>query len=269
MAIYLSAQRIAAYRTAAAHQVTVEVLDETGSTNADLMARLGQLSAPVLLAAERQTAGRGRAGRTWHSVPGAVLTFSIAWSFNRPLHTMTGLPLAVGVALVEALSAFGVRPQLKWPNDILKEGKKLAGVLIETAKGSAAESTWAVIGVGLNVALPEGFEERIGRPVASLDRAELDRNHVVGAMMNSMAAALTQFEQQGLSAFTERWNRWHAYAGQAVCILDGECVLHEGRAIGIDTNGALLLETVAGLVDVLAGDVSLRTAGEGKHAVTG
>src|SRR5437868_5078441 len=99
MTIPLSAQRIAALSIEAARRVDIEVVAATGSTNADLLARLEQLTQPVLLLAETQTAGRGRAGRPWHSAPGAALTFSLAWKFARPLQYLAGLPLAVGVAI--------------------------------------------------------------------------------------------------------------------------------------------------------------------------
>src|SRR3954471_1030166 len=128
----LSAQRLAALCRPAAQQVAIEVVAETGSTNADLLARIDGLVTPVLLVAEWQTAGRGRAGRNWQSEAGTGLTFSLAWKFQRPLAELTGLPLAVGVALAEVLALFQVPVQLKWPNDVLKDGGKLAGVLIET-----------------------------------------------------------------------------------------------------------------------------------------
>src|SRR4051794_36823048 len=108
MNLTLSAQRIAVSRRSAALPLDIEVIAETGSTNADLLSRLDSLQAPLLLVAERQTAGRGRAGRSWHSEPGATLTFSLAWKFERPLQALAGLPLAVGVAIAEALGWFGV-----------------------------------------------------------------------------------------------------------------------------------------------------------------
>jgi BirA family biotin operon repressor/biotin-[acetyl-CoA-carboxylase] ligase len=280
----LSAQRIAAYRTQMAGrdgapsmpEMAIEVVAETGSTNADLLARLPQLQGPLLLAAERQTAGRGRAGRPWHSEPGAVLTFSLAWRFALPLHALIGLPLAVGVALAETLSDLGVPVSLKWPNDVLKEGCKLAGILIETAKTDSAHSSWAVIGIGLNLKLPAGLAADIGQPAASLDLPDMDGNALLGKIANALAEALAQFEHQGLSSFTARWNRWHAHAGRTVCILEGERILHEGRTLGIADNGALLLETAGGVIRVMSGDVSLRLkesrkedGKEGRHAVTG
>jgi BirA family biotin operon repressor/biotin-[acetyl-CoA-carboxylase] ligase len=280
MSFPLSAQRIAAYRTQTTKQagalsmpeIGIEVVAETGSTNADLLARLPRLQGPLLLIAERQTAGRGRAGRAWHSEPGSVLTFSLAWRFDRPLHTLTGLPLAVGVALAETLAALAVPVSLKWPNDVLKEGCKLAGILIETAKADSASSSWAVIGIGLNLKLPASLAADIGQPAASLALPEMDANVLLGKIASALTEALAQFEQQGLSAFVVRWNRWHAHAGQAVCILDNEQILHEGRALGIADNGALLLETAGGVISVMSGDVSLRAKTDGKeskHAVTG
>jgi BirA family biotin operon repressor/biotin-[acetyl-CoA-carboxylase] ligase len=260
MALPLSAQRIAASCRTTARQVVIEVVAETGSTNADLLARLGTLASPTLLAAERQTAGRGRAGRIWHSAPGASLTFSLAWKFNRPLKALAGLPLAAGVAIAEALSLFGVECRLKWPNDVLKDGNKLAGILIETAAGKNAphDSIWAVIGIGLNIAIPDSLAAQIGRPVADLPVPGMDRNLLTAGVLNALSEALVQFDAAGFSAFVARWNLLHAYTGQQVAIFDGGRISHEGRAMGVDDSGCLLLDTASGRVAVMAGDVSLR-----------
>jgi BirA family biotin operon repressor/biotin-[acetyl-CoA-carboxylase] ligase len=247
-----------------ARHIALEVVAETGSTNADLLARVGTLNAPTLLIAERQTAGRGRAGRTWYSAAGASLTFSLAWQFQRPLQDLIGLPLAVGVAIAEALAAQAVFVQLKWPNDILRDGKKLGGVLIATAAAhpSSPDSNWAVIGIGLNLTASAALEQQIGHAVADAPwLAQLDRNILMAALLNQLATTLTQFEASGLTPFISRWNQFHAHAGQAVAIIDHGQVLHQGRAIGIDAMGRLLLDTETGLVPVVAGDVSLRTIG--------
>lgn len=257
----LSQSRIAALRCASAQQVAVEVVAETGSTNADLLARLDQLSSPLLLAAENQTAGRGRAGRNWHSAAGASLTFSLAWRFQRPLHALCGLPLAVGVALAEALAALDVHVMLKWPNDVLKDGKKLAGILIESvpAKPASQNATWAVIGVGLNLALSNRLEDAIGHPVADARwLAQMDRSRLLAALLNALTEALTEFESGGFKVFMTRWNRLHAYAGQTVLILDHGRIQQEGRALGVDENGCLLLDIAGKHSAVVAGDVSLR-----------
>lgn len=257
----LSPQRIAEQCRGGARQVDVRVVAETGSTNADLLNGLAALTSPTLLVAETQTAGRGRAGRTWHSAPGASLTFSLAWKFDLPVHALVGLPLCVGVALAEALSEFGVAVELKWPNDVLHEGKKLAGVLIETARpaDSREDASWAVIGIGLNMAIPPDLAAQIDRPVASIPRlAELDQDVLMATLLNALCDAMSLFETEGLAAFLQRWNRLHAYAGKAVAILDNGRVVYEGRAVGVDETGRFLLDTAAGRVAVMAGDVSLR-----------
>jgi len=241
--------------------VAVEVVEETGSTNADLLARAATLPGPLLLVARNQTAGRGRAGRSWLSSSEGSLTFSLAWKFDGGLPRLTGLPLAVGVALADTLERLGVQVGLKWPNDVLRDGDKLAGILIET-QAAAGGGVWAVIGIGLNLLMPEELEARIGRSVASLPwLARMDRDALLAALLDGLAGALGEFEHAGFAAFAARWNLRHAWQGELVTILDGATVLHEGIAAGVDDAGRLLLDTPAGRIAVLAGDVSLRVKG--------
>jgi BirA family biotin operon repressor/biotin-[acetyl-CoA-carboxylase] ligase len=244
-----------------AQQVAIRLVAETGSTNNDLLAELKHLNLPTLLIAESQTAGKGRAGRTWHSAPGTALTFSLAWKFNVPAQALLGLPLAVGVLVAEALAQFEVDTRLKWPNDILRDGKKMAGILIETANaggGAADAAIWAVIGVGINLLAPDELAHKIGQPVAAAPSLMIDRNRVLAALLNSLAEGLALFEAQGFCAFRERWNTLHAHRGQRVVITDRSQVLHEGSAQGVDDSGRLLLDTLHGQIAVLAGDLSLR-----------
>jgi len=264
----ISAARIAALIAASSNDhakpVAIEVVAQTGSTNADLLARIATLAAPTLLVAESQTAGRGRAGRAWHTTATSALTFSLAWKFRRPVHALIGLPLAIGVALAEALVVFGVQVELKWPNDVLRDGAKLAGILIETAQDKAADagtvaSTWTVIGIGVNLAMPQDLQNRIGRAVA--DVSELlghDRERLLALLLSALSDALAEFDAQGFAAFVARWNRLHAYAGRAVRILDNDRVVHEGTAVGVDDEGRFLMDAVGGRIAVVAGDVSLR-----------
>jgi len=270
LATTISAQRIAALIASSSNEnaktVAVEVVAETGSTNADLLARVtavdgGRLVAPVLLVAESQTAGRGRAGRPWQTTRTSALTFSLAWKFNRPLHALIGLPLAVGVVLAEALGIFGIDVELKWPNDVLRDGAKLAGILIETAqdKSTGAAATWTVIGIGVNLTMPPDLQQRIGRAVA--DVSELlthERERLLAILLSALADALADFDARGFAPFVARWNRLHAYTGRTVRILDDGRVLHEGVAVGVDEQGCFLMDTASGRVAITAGDVSLR-----------
>jgi BirA family biotin operon repressor/biotin-[acetyl-CoA-carboxylase] ligase len=238
--------------------VEVEVVPETGSTNADLLARAPTLQAPLLLIAENQTAGRGRAGRSWLSSAGGSLTFSLAWKFEHGPQQLAGLPLAVGVALAETLARLGVQVQLKWPNDLLKDGDKLAGILIET-QGAPGGGTWAVIGIGLNLVMPDELEQRIGRPVAALPwLARMERDALMAALLDGLAAALREFANGGFARFVARWNLLHAWQGANVTIVDRGTVLHEGVAAGVDDVGRLLLDGAGGRSAIVAGDVSLR-----------
>lgn len=260
MSSALSTDYIHALCVAEAQPVAITLVAETGSTNADLLAGIAHFSGPQLLIAEMQTAGKGRAGRVWHSEPGATLTFSLAWRFNLSTQALLGLPLAVGVVIAEALAEFGVDARLKWPNDVLLGGKKVAGVLIETASAAGAghDQAWAVIGIGINMMVPERLAVLIGRPVAAAPILQMDRNRVMAALLNGLAQAALLFEAQGFKAFRARWNKLHAYGGQRVVIVDGGQVLHEGQAAGVDDSGRLLLDLSGTRIAVVAGDVSLR-----------
>jgi len=238
--------------------VAVEAVAQTGSTNADLLARAGTLAAPLLLIAEHQSAGRGRAGRSWLSSPEGSLTFSLAWRFDGGPQALLGLPLAVGVALADTLGTLGQQVQLKWPNDVLKDGDKLAGILIET-QSAPGGGTWTVIGIGLNLLMPDEMEAQLGRSAAGMPwLARMDRDALMAALLDGLADCLREFTARGFAAFSARWNLRHAWQGETVVLLDGGVVRHEGRAAGVDDSGRLLLDTDEGRITVMAGDVSLR-----------
>lgn len=261
LSLSMSPDAIAARCATSATHVAIEVVAETGSTNADLLARIDALDGPLLRIAENQTAGRGRAGRSWLSTPGAALMFSLAWRFKGPLHRMTGLPMAVGVALAETIASLGVPVQIKWPNDLLRDGKKLAGILVETqtSRRDGDGAVWAVIGVGINLLMPDELEEQIGRAVAAAPwLAKMDRNELMAALLSRLAAVLAEFDDTGFAPFAERWNLLHAWQGRDVVILDHGQVLQQGRAAGVDAIGRLMLDTEHGRIEVLSGDVSLR-----------
>lgn len=240
--------------------IQVDVVAETGSTNLDLMHRAKTLTMPTLLVAENQTAGRGRAGRSWLSIPDGVLTFSLAWPFSKNAQQLTGLPLVVGVALAEKLLEIGVPVQLKWPNDLLKDKKKLGGILVET-QTSGEQGIWAIIGIGLNLTIPDELEALIGQAIADAPwLAQMERNLLLGHLLHALAIAMRVFDEYGFEPFVDRWNRLHAHVQMPVCIMDSGVVQAEGIALGIDASGCLLLQTPSGVLSVHSGDVSLRAS---------
>ena len=261
----LDADRIASLSRAAAAGLMIEVVAETLSTNTDLRQRVDQLQVPVLRVAEQQSAGRGRAGRAWHAAAGDSLCFSLAWPFSRNVAQLTGLPLAVGVALADTLRALGFPVSLKWPNDLLLNAAKLGGVLVETAtaRSGAADQVWAVIGVGINVHPNPMRDADVSHDVASLGE-QIDRNELLAQLIDGLVAVLAVFDTHGLTPFIDRWQCWHAFAGLPVRVTDQNRLLYEGVARGIDAEGCLQLETATSMVVVAAGDVSLRASSQGQ-----
>ena len=259
MSIPLDAASIAEQCAAARNGLAIEVTASTLSTNTDLRQRIGQLRAPLLLAAEEQTAGRGRAGRSWLVAAGDSLCFSVAWPLRGSVARLAGLPLAIGVALAEQLRERGHYVTLKWPNDLLLDCAKLGGILVESvpARVDGNAVLWVIIGIGLNVHPNASRDLEVGNEVAALG-SDMDRNVLLAELADALVAALALFDTQGLAPFVDRWQRWHAFAGLPVMIVEQGKLLHQGMARGIDAMGCLLLETDDGLVSIAAGDVSLR-----------
>jgi BirA family transcriptional regulator, biotin operon repressor / biotin---[acetyl-CoA-carboxylase] ligase len=246
---------------------TVEVLPSIDSTNTELMRRARDgLMEPVLLAAEEQTAGRGRLGKGWHSRPGQSLTFSLALPMAPA--DWSGLSLAVGVSLAESLHP-AVR--LKWPNDLWFEQRKLGGILVETAStgtaaaGGAAPQRLVVVGVGLNIARPAAASVAAPASPASAMPAmapaglsELLVGVTAGEVLARIAAPLVRdllaFEAHGFAAFVRRFDARDALRGTDVQLSDGT----KGTACGVDEQGALRVQTAHGMQAVTSSEVSVR-----------
>jgi BirA family biotin operon repressor/biotin-[acetyl-CoA-carboxylase] ligase len=230
------------------------------STNAELQRQgLTGTGASVCLA-ETQTAGRGRRGRPWVSPFGSSIYMTVGWRFDGGAEVLEGLPLAVGVLLCETLGELGVGGlALKWPNDVLLDGRKLAGILVEV-NGDLAGPCNALIGIGINVALPPTAAESIEQPWADLRSAvsgSLLRNRIVAVLLSRLLPALSSYGHEGFSAWQERWRALDAYAGQPV-LIDTSGRRMAGTARGVDERGSLLLETASGTQRVFGGEVSLR-----------
>ena len=237
----------------------VRIAGRCTSTNAVLLA--GGYEHPVLLAAEAQTAGRGRRGRKWRSAPGAGATFSILRRMQCAPHTLPGLSLAVGVAAARALRSLGAHGvTLKWPNDLLAGGRqagaKLGGVLIETRIQGG--QVLAAVGIGINCRPVRALATQLRRKLTALDelvRPAPSRNRVIAAVAREVLAALAAFERSGLATFAEDWRALHEYEGRRlrVRLADGRTV--SGVAAGLAPGGALRLRTRAGTRDVADGRI--------------
>ena len=249
---------------------SVEILPEIDSTNTELMrrARAGQADA-VLLVAERQTAGRGRLGRQWFSgndghtegqfgaVPtsdGAAcvdlqpsLTFSLGFALAP--QDWSGLSLAVGLALAESLHP---SLQLKWPNDLWLQGRKLGGILIETA--SLGELRYAVVGIGLNITPRSG--QGLRTPPAALSEVlpGVNAPTALARLVPPLVSAVQRFESDGFGPLRAAFHARDVLYGKEILCNDGTT----GFARGVDTAGALLVHTKNGLKKITSAEVSVR-----------
>ncbi|MFT6899434.1 MAG: BirA family biotin operon repressor/biotin-[acetyl-CoA-carboxylase] ligase [Paraglaciecola sp.] len=237
----------------------LEVLNVIDSTNQYLKDNKERLTSGQACVAEAQTAGRGRRGRKWVSPYGASLYLSMYWPFAGGYQSIGGLSLAVGVSLSEALKKAGYDDiQLKWPNDIYAQGKKLAGVLIEV-EGQIGGACDCIIGIGLNMSLPARVEE-IDQPwidIARLNGPSVDRNKICALLLDEVTSSLHIFDQQGLIPFVQRWRALDVYRDQAISLTIGSKLI-VGIGRGIDETGALLLQVDDKLHAYSGGEISVR-----------
>lgn len=242
----------------------LEVVDSVASTNS-LLLQKAALGAPhgSCVATEMQTAGRGRRGREWHAGLGGSLTFSLLWRFNQGAGFLSGLSLAVGVALMRALAQSGVAGAgLKWPNDVLYRHRKLAGILIEL-QGDMLGPSAAVIGIGLNLKLPEKVRERIDQAVVdvhSITGKMPQRSLILAHLLSHLADVLGEFGEGGFSRLRGEWLGHHAYHEKSVSLMMPDGSRHEGRLLDVAEDGALLVDTGAGKKRYTSGEISLRGA---------
>ena len=214
--------------------------------------------------AEKQTQGKSRRGRAWVSPFAKNIYLSLLWHFEKDPSELSGLSLAIAIATVETLHAFGIAQDLgiKWPNDVLWENHKLAGILIELS-GEANGVCSAVIGVGLNVNMPNSalYDRNISQPWTDLQRLtdqKIDRNKLAGMLLNNLIATAALFQKQGLTAFLPQWQKLDLTLNKPVTIITNTTEL-EGIGRGINEHGHFLLEIKPGQIKHFAsGEVSLR-----------
>jgi len=197
-------------------------------------------------------------GRTWHSGLGNALTFSLLWRFESGLNSLSGLSLAVGVAVVRAVKKQGGQGvQLKWPNDILTEHGKLGGILIE-AQGDMLGPSAVVIGIGLNYRLPGNLEEIIDQPYCSLDNvcAEMPtRNQLFSMILIVLDEVLSEFSTKGFEVFRTEWEQYDAYQNRPIRMKMPDDTEVTGVASGINESGELCLKTPQGMRYFNSGEV--------------
>jgi BirA family biotin operon repressor/biotin-[acetyl-CoA-carboxylase] ligase len=215
-------------------------LRRTGSTNerARELALAGAAHGTLVTASE-QTAGRGRQGRTWTAPPGRALLLSLVLRVDEPAL----VPLAAGVAVAETV---GEGARIKWPNDVLLDGHKVAGILVE----GRPQEGWAVLGIGLNVAVrAEDFPPELRETAGTLGRAPEELEPVLRTLLRALERWLDAGQDDVIAAWRER----DALEGRRVEWADGA-----GKAVGIDDGGRLLVGTSSGTVALDAGEVHLR-----------
>jgi BirA family transcriptional regulator, biotin operon repressor / biotin---[acetyl-CoA-carboxylase] ligase len=243
-------------------RLKVEVVDSIGSTNSEMQKRAaaGEPSGSCLVA-EIQTAGRGRRGRLWQSAFHSSLTFSLLWRFEKGAAQLGGLSLVVGLALVRALRAQGVREAaLKWPNDVIVDHHKLAGVLIET-QGDMLGPTAATIGCGINVKLPAALERDIDQPVtdvAAHTENPVSRNQLLAAVLRELVPALTKFNADGFAGYRDEWLGLHALHQQVISVSANELLPYEATAVGVADDGSLIVEREGKRVLLSSAEISVR-----------
>ena len=244
---------------------SIELELSTGSTNAVALEGVsrGRKQGNLYLA-ESQTAGRGRRGRAWVSPFARNLYFSLSWTFTEGAAALEGLSLAVGLAISKGLENYGVQnAKLKWPNDLLHDGRKLAGVLLEMT-GDASGDCQVVIGAGVNVSMSDNDADGIDQPWTDVKRAmgissqqSADRNRLLAEILNELIPTLQLFSTQGFEPFQTEWMERDAFSNKKV-ILQTQNQQMEGVEQGVDENGALQLRIGQDIKTFHGGELSLR-----------
>ena len=242
---------------------TLEIRDSVGSTN-DLVREFlsADDSRGVIVLAEEQTQGRGRRGRRWHSPAGANLYLSLGWRFHGPVERLSGLSLAIGAMLAEAIARdYTVELALKWPNDLYHGERKLGGVLIELL-GEKNSVIPVIAGIGLNVNMPLEDTEAIQRPwtdLSSVLGTQVNRNDLAARLINQLASGLTDIEGGDMGSWLERWRQRDFLLGRQVLVEGSPTVA--GTAAGVDQNGALLVSTETGQSVAAGGEATVLEIG--------
>ena len=242
---------------------SIEVFKSISSTNDWVLQQItNNRSLPVLCLAEAQTNGRGRRGRQWISPEASNIYMSLGWGFPLPTQHLGHLSLVIGIAIARVLKQHGINAGLKWPNDVLVNRRKIAGVLIET-QIKHGQLTNAVIGIGLNVDMPRSDTALIDQPwtdVKSEYQAAytINRSQLAGELIDSLVEVIRVFELKGFDDFRDEWRDCDVCMGEIVKInVHGQVI--QGEIIGLDQHGGIILRTDNGdEQSYYAADISLQ-----------
>ena len=238
--------------------VKLHVLGSIHSTN-DYVKSLDKSLSAVLCLAEHQSAGRGRFGRQWYSPFGANIYLSYRCTVNKDASDFAGLSLVISLAVVSALKAYGIDAlSVKWPNDILYQHQKLAGILIEMNAESHG-LTQVTIGIGLNVNMPTVSNRNLQRSWTSLDQITQtyhDRNLVAAHIINHVLIYMERFIERGFLAFLEEWKALDYLSGKTITLSSNKQEV-KGIVAGVNEQGHLLLEQKDAIHAYSAGDTSI------------
>lgn len=263
---YLDKDVILGFPLINSNNFSIRIFETLESTNSFLLNNLEMRESnndciPVV-ATEFQTQGRGRAGRSWKSGFGDSLTFSMVWRFEQGVSALSGLSLLIGVAVVRVLNSFSIADvRLKWPNDILFDNQKLAGILIDL-RGEIFGPSYAIIGIGINFKLSEIIKSSIKQRItdlSSISCLKIDRNLIFSALLIELQKLLSVFGCYGFSYFKDEWISYHVYEGKEVSLIlpNGSNIL--GTVDGVVDDGSICLRTPVGKKSYHVGDISLRS----------
>jgi BirA family biotin operon repressor/biotin-[acetyl-CoA-carboxylase] ligase len=239
----------------------LQIVDSIDSTNTAVQRLPIEQQHGTVIMAEQQNAGRGRRGKNWHSPHGQNLYMSIGWRFEKKLTELGCLPLVLALSAASALHEAGLKGhKVKWPNDILLDNRKLAGILVEMNADPQGPCN-SVLGIGLNVHMPASAEiaAKIGQPWTNLEShlPGCSRNSLAALLLDALLTHLPQFAAQGFEPFKPMWDQYDGLNGKFVDVISGTDTIY-GMAAGIDEQGALLLDTGGGAVQHLhSAEVSL------------
>lgn len=242
-------------------KVDISIFESIPSTH-DYLKSFRQCRSVKFCLAEQQTQGRGRLGREWHSPFGKNIYFSCLYPFDKDISELGGLSLVVSLAILRSLQAMGLHESLcvKWPNDIMYEGKKLSGTLID-AQAESHGMSQAVIGIGINVNMIHDDARSITQAwtsMATILRASVDRNRVAAVLIHHLLDYLARFNRDGFAAFIAEWR-------EADCLINKTITLQQihdkvtGQVMGVNEQGHLLLKLTDGKVHAFSsGDTSVQ-----------